>query len=110
MQFINDLSQEVDIPDQSNFNILGGPVIAEETDAFEGSVRFVLMGTVHGAFADCSNGIPGIFVETDDVSVLNFLYKEAYGSGMLKFKKVCMKHFHSIQITILRIHNPLVKI
>ena len=57
-------------------------MIVEENDAFHGSVRFVLMGTVHGAFSDCGNDIPGIFVETDDITVLEFLYKEAYGSGL----------------------------
>ena len=75
---------------------LGGPVIAEETDAFEGFVRFVLMGTVHGAFADCSNDIPGIFIEADDISVLNFLYKEAYGSGMFNFFKMSKQILHQI--------------
>ena len=62
-------------------SILGGPVIVEEDSAFGGSVRFVLLGTVHGAFSDCSNDIPGIFVESDDLTVLEFLYKEAFGSG-----------------------------
>ena len=40
----------------------------------------MLIGTVHGAFADCSNDLPGIFVESDDVSVLEFLHQEVYGS------------------------------
>ena len=56
-------------------------MIVEESHAFGGFPRFVLLGTVHGAFHDCSNDLPGIFVETDDLSVLEFLYKEAYGSG-----------------------------
>ena len=64
-----------------NFIISGGPVIVEESHAFGNFPRFVLLGTVHGAFHDCSNDLPGIFVETDDLSVLEFLYKEAYGSG-----------------------------
>ena len=64
-----------------NHSFTGGPVIVTDNDGYEGSVRFLLMGTVHGAFSDCSNDIPGIFVETDDLSVLEFLYREAYGSG-----------------------------
>ena len=47
----------------------GGPVIAEEIGAFNGLVRFVLIGTVHGAFADCSNNLPGIYVHTDELKV-----------------------------------------
>ena len=61
---------------------LGGPIIAEEIGALNGEVRFVLIGTVHGAFAACSNKLPGIFVETDDLSVLEFLHQEVYGSGL----------------------------
>ena len=44
--------------------------------------RFILIGTVHGAFSDCANDIPGIFVEVDDRSVLDFLHKETFGSGL----------------------------
>ena len=40
------------------------------------------MGTVHGAFADCRNYLPGMFVAVDNYDVINFLYKEAYGSGL----------------------------
>ena len=61
-------------------------MIVEESHAFEGLSRFVLLGTVHGAFHACSNDLPGIFVETDDLSVLEFLYKEAYGSGLLNYE------------------------
>ena len=62
---------------------LGGPVIAYEDKAFDNKFgRFILIGTVHGAFSDCSNDLPGIFVQTDHLSVLNFLYKETFGSGM----------------------------
>ena len=63
-------------------------MIVEESHAFGGFPRFVLLGTVHGAFHDCSNDLPGIFVETDDLSVLEFLYKEAYGSGFLQIQGV----------------------
>ena len=37
---------------------------------------------MHGAFSDCANDIPGIFIETDDITILEFLYLEAYGSGL----------------------------
>ena len=61
----------------------GGPVVVEEDSAFNGYVRFLLIGTVHGAFSgiECSSDLPGIFVETDSLSVLKFLYQNAYGSG-----------------------------
>ena len=70
----------------TNSIISGGPVVVEESHAFGNFPRFVLLGTVHGAFSDCANDIPGIFVETDDITVLEFLYKEAYGSGLLRNK------------------------
>ena len=60
----------------------GGPVVVEESNAFGESPRFMLLGTIHGSFTACSNSFPGIFVETDDVTVLEFLYKEVYGSGL----------------------------
>ena len=67
-----------------NLFFIGGPVVIEEDSAFNGLVRFVLIGTVHGAFSgsECSSDLPGIFVETDNLSVLKFLYKEAYGKGL----------------------------
>ena len=65
-------------------NLSGGPVVIEQDSAYNGYVRFVLIGTVHGAFSgsECSSDLPGIFVETDNLSVLKFLYQEAYGSGL----------------------------
>ena len=44
------------------------------------------MGTVHGAFADCRNYLPGMFVAVDNYDVINFLYKEAYGSGLYTYR------------------------
>ena len=43
--------------------------------------RFVLIGTIHGAFGKCDNKLPGIYVMVDKFSILQFLYKEAFGSG-----------------------------
>ena len=40
-----------------------------------------MTGVIHGALLDCTNIIPGIFVETDEYSNLNFLKKEALGSA-----------------------------
>ena len=67
----------------TNSIISGGPVVVEESHAFEDFPRFVLLGTVHGSFDECSNDLAGIFVATDELSTLQFLYKEAYGSGLL---------------------------
>ena len=56
--------------------------MAYEDNAFENKFgRFILIGTIHGAFTDCSNDLPGIYIEVDDLSVLEFLHKEAYGSS-----------------------------
>ena len=56
--------------------------MAYEDNAFENKFgRFILIGTIHGAFTDCSNDLPGIYVQVDDLSVLGFLHKEAYGSS-----------------------------
>ena len=75
------------------FLFSGGPVIAFERDAIgRGVGRFLLVGTVHGAFEDCSNEHPGIFVESDDLSVLEFLQKEAFGRGLIS----SIFFFHSL--------------
>ena len=38
----------------------GGPVVIYEDNVFEEKYgRFLLIGTVHGAFFDCSNDLPG---------------------------------------------------
>ena len=66
-------------------HLIGGPVIAYVDNALEDKLgsrgRFVLIGTVHGAFSDCLNDIPGIFVQSDDLSILEFLHKTTFGSG-----------------------------
>ena len=70
--------------------------MAYEDNSFEDkSGRFVLMGTIHGAFSDCSNDIPGIYVEVDDSSVLDFLHKEVYGSGLFRNLFQIKQSFHS---------------
>ena len=55
----------------------GGPLLTFN----ENQRRFILTGVIHGALLDCTNIIPGIFVETDEYSNLNFLKKEALGSA-----------------------------
>ena len=42
------------------------------------------MGIVHGAFSECSNELPGLYVEADDTSILEFLQRETFGSGLSK--------------------------
>ena len=68
--------------DKNKVKIVSKEVVVEEINAFGESPRFLLLGTIHGSFTACSNSFPGIFVETDDVTVLEFLYKEVYGSGL----------------------------
>ena len=42
------------------FMFSGGPVVIYEDNVFEEKYgRFLLIGTVHGAFFDCSNDLPG---------------------------------------------------
>ena len=61
-----------------DYFVLGGPVTLFEKN----EKRHVLVGTVHGAFANCDNKLPGIYVRVDDSSNLQFLHKEALHSGM----------------------------
>ena len=46
--------------------------------------RFYLIGIVSGSFFDCSNILPGIFVQVDEISVLNFLRKEIFGDDPIQ--------------------------
>ena len=46
--------------------------------------RFYLIGIVSGSFFDCSNKLPGIFVQVDEISVLNFLRKEIFGDDPIQ--------------------------
>ena len=55
----------------------GGPIVTW----FPEENRFFLIGIVHGGFFDCSNILPGIFVQVDEISVLNFLRKEIFGDN-----------------------------
>ena len=55
----------------------GGPVIAVDSE----QERHVLIGTIHGAFSNCKKYLPGIFVEVDDYSVLEFLQAKVFGSA-----------------------------
>ena len=66
----------------SLFDYTGGPVVVEETNAFGEFPRFLLLGVIHGSFLKCSNNFPGMFVETDHLTVLEFLHREVYGSGL----------------------------
>ena len=73
------------------FLFSGGPVTAFEPDALgRGVGRYLLIGTVHGAFEDCSNRHPGIFVKTDELSVLEFLQKEVFGQGLFYLVLFCI--------------------
>ena len=67
---------------------LGGPVIGIDSE----EERHVLVGTVHGAFANCKKYLPGMFVEVDDYNVLEFLQKEVFGSGLYNYKT---HYFHN---------------
>ena len=58
----------------------GGPVVTW----FPEENRYFLIGIVHGSFFDCSNILPGIFVQVDEISVLKFLRKEIFGDNNAK--------------------------
>ena len=62
----------------------GGPVITW----FPDKQRFFLIGIIHGAFLDCTSALPGIFVQTDEPSVLDFLLNEVFGSTYSKKETV----------------------
>ena len=70
---------------------LGGPVIGIDSE----EERHVLVGTVHGAFANCKKHLPGMFVEVDDYNVLEFLQKEVFGSGLYNYTTSLIKFFWS---------------
>ena len=48
----------------------------------ENERRSVLIGSVHGAFEACSNDLPGLYVEADDLSTLEFIQREVFGLGL----------------------------
>ena len=60
--------------------IQGGPLV----NWIPKKSRFFLIGTVSGGFFDCSNILPGIFVQVDEVTVLNFLRKEIFGDDPIQ--------------------------
>lgn len=68
----------IDVFTYSQSLFVGGPAVIIDSE----EKKYVLVGTVHGAFADCEHYLPGMFVETDDFNVLEFLQKEVYGSGL----------------------------
>jgi len=57
----------------------GGPVIYKDLSLE--SPRSVLGAIVHGAFDACSSRLPQIFVDANDPSVYEFLYKEVFGNA-----------------------------
>ena len=50
--------------------ILGGPFVIKESQD-----RYVLVGTLHGSYVDCSNQWPTLYTRIDDYSILQFLRK-----------------------------------
>ena len=75
----------------SSFFHPGGPVVVEETNALGELPRFLLLGVVHGSFLKCTHNFPGMFIETDHVSVLEFLHREVYGSGLKYSHSICFE-------------------
>ena len=50
--------------------VIGGPFVIKESED-----RYVLVGTLHGSYVDCSNLWPTIYSRIDDYSILQFLRK-----------------------------------
>ena len=50
--------------------VLGGPFVIKESQD-----RYVLVGTLHGSYVDCSNQWPTLYTRIDDYSILQFLRK-----------------------------------
>ena len=48
----------------------GGPFVMKE-----GQDRYILVGTLHGSFVDCSNSWPAIYTRIDEFSILQFIRK-----------------------------------
>ena len=65
--------------------VTGGPFVMKESQD-----RYVLVGTLHGSYVDCSNQWPTIYTRIDDFSVLQFLRKIVFNetiadSGKFEF-------------------------
>ena len=66
----------------------GGPFVTYLTK----EDRFLLIGILHGAFAECSNELPAIFTRIDHYSILKFIRKivfdEDIGEGTKKLNSM----------------------
>ena len=63
------------------FHISGGPLVTY----LEEEKRSVLIGSIHGAFEACSNDLPGLYVQSDDLAILGFIQQEVFGQGIHSF-------------------------
>ena len=61
-------------------------MIYQDFNGYQSKTRFILGAISHGSWNDCSNQLPGIFVNMADPSVLEFVYKEVFGENST-FKK-----------------------
>ena len=84
---------------------LGGPVIGKDSE----EERQVLVGTVHGAFANCKKYLPGMFVEVDDYNILQFLEKEIFGSGLCNNKTKVNFFSECSKMQLISFHKFIIK-
>ena len=58
--------------------VIGGPFVMKEAQD-----RYVLVGTLHGSYVDCSNNWPTIFTRIDEVSILQFIRKIVFNESLI---------------------------
>ena len=51
----------------------GGPFVMKEAQD-----RYILVGTLHGSFQDCTNDWPTIYTRIDEFSILQFIRKVVF--------------------------------
>ena len=54
----------------------------------ESQDRYVLVGTLHGSYVDCSNQWPTLYTRIDDFSVLQFLRKIVFNETIADSGKI----------------------
>ena len=58
--------------------VIGGPFVMKEAQD-----QYVLVGTLHGSFVDCSNKYPTIFTRIDEFSILQFIRKIVFNESLI---------------------------
>ena len=58
--------------------VIGGPFVMKGAQD-----QYVLVGTLHGSYVDCSNQWPTIFTRIDEFSILQFIRKIVFNESLI---------------------------